>query len=1480
MTKQELIEQTRRSLEAIKEVMPSPIPFELLSEHMNLGERWIKTQYYIDFCTELFDSKSRITFFQHTDQFKCESIGGYSRKAMNEYFVRGQLSYSTCNGYELMEHALENTCPKFSYSVGMGDDKITKIDADAVQLANQKIEMIRDEFGKWLQRLPEDKKQELVDTYNNLYNCYVIRKYNGSHLKLPGIDLSKLGKNETPIELYKSQKDTAWRIICDKGAIVDHEVGSGKAQPLDSQILTPTGWKLMGDIKVGDEVISVDGKATKVIGVFPQGEKDIYRVTMNDGSFTECCEDHLWTVNDTTRKCKGQEWLTLSLKQMLDKEGVIKVPKYGKRCKEGTSVKMKTFYKEMLHGECKRQKWHIPVVQPIEMEEQKVTLHPYLIGALIGDGCLSNGCVGFTKGDVEIIEKLQRLLPENYIMSKVNGDEISYRIIMKDRNGKTNEVHDEIKRLGLNVKSEGKFIPDIYKFNSIENRIQLLQGLMDTDGSAEQKFRNGIPTICSDTYSTCSMQLSNDLTFLIQSLGGVARVHTKIPWFTHKGKRKQGQLSYIFNVSIPSTIKPFTLSRKADLHTPKTKYLPARMISNIEFVGRKQAQCIRVAHESQLYVTDNCIVTHNSLICVIASHEMKRMGIRTKPCILCLKANVQEIVKTYRLAYPQAKVLSPAETDFEKSNRVRLFHEMKNNDWDCIIMTHDQFGKINQDPEIEAEIMNEEVEGLEKDLDTLKTCGYQISRAMKKGLEKRKANLQVALKKIRGKIGSNKDEDINFSDIGIDFLLIDESHKFKNLAYTTRHERVAGLGNQQGNQKALNMLFAIRTLQKRFDSDLQVTFLSGTPISNSLTEMFLLFKYLRPRELARQNISNFDGWAAVFAKKTTDFEFSVTNQIMAKERFRHFIKVPELALFYNEIADFRTKKMINIEEPEMVEELINLTPTDDQQEYIMNLIKFAETGNAEYVDLPPLTESQQVAKMLIATNLAKKMSTDMRLINPILYDDHPNNKVNVCTEMVKKFYDSSMEFKGTQLVFCDIGTPGTSGFELYKELKQKFTYAGIPAEEITFIHDWNERNKHDLFKKMNDGVIRILIGSTDKAGTGLNVQQRVVALHQLDIPWKPAELTQRVGRGVRPGNWGAKLYQDNKVYNFIYATERSLDNYKFTLLKNKQTFISQMKQNELQVRSIDEGSIDEQSGMNFAEYIAVLSGDTTLLEKAKIDKKLAVLEKLKTAHYREISDAKYRLAHKQERILVVEPLLSDLKRDSEQYKARVTRDETGTKENPIEVPACQRTIEEHQQREEEIRKQRALIEENEELQPGERKYQLKELKKQEEEIKDRASLIGEWLIKYHKDYNKDGSEKIGELYGFDLFIEKADNQSQEIESITTKALYGSNNLIHRNKFYAQHPNGGLKYTYNHGVPSFMSARISNRIFLNSLERIENLYDTYYNEHIILIRDIDAISKMEFTAFGKEEELVFLKSESKKLEREISNKINNKQTVGA
>lgn len=825
-------------------------------------------------------------------------------------------------------------------------------------------------------------------------------------------------------------------------------------------------------------------------------------------------------------------------------------------------------------------------------------------------------------------------------------------------------------------------------------------------------------------------------------------------------------------------------------------------------------------------LVDHEVGLGKTLTMVVAAQEMKRLGIVNKPMILVLKANVNQIKETYRKAYPNAKLLGPDENDFTLAKRKRLLHEIKNNNWDCIILTHDQFGKIPQSPEIQREIFQVELDSIEKDLFTLKDMGGELPRTMLKGLEIRKNNLQIKLNTVLQNIEGKKDIGINFKDLGIDHLFVDESHKYKNLTFTTRHDRVAGLGNMRGSQKALNMLFAVRTLQEKFRCDLCVTFLSGTPISNSLTEMYLLFKYLRPNEMKRQQIENFDAWAAVFTRKTVDFEFSVTNEIIAKERFRHFIKVPELAMFYNEITDYKTARHIGLDKPELDEQLINISPTPDQQEFIKNLMAFAKTGDGELIGRPPLTKEEDKGRMLIATNYAKKMSVDMRLINPS-YEDHPNNKVNVCARKIAHLYQLSNEQKGTQIVFSDIGTPKPDAFNIYDALKNKLVNDfSIPENQITFIHDWTDKQKSELFRKMNNGEVRILLGSTEKAGTGLNVQNKVIGIHHLDIPWKPSELEQRNGRGARQGNILAKEVYENKVKNYIYAVEQSLDNYKFNLLKNKQTFISQMKNCELHVRTIDEGAIDENSGMNFSEYIAILSGDTTLLEKSKIEKKIAVLESLRNAHHKEVVRSKFQLENLQSEKKSVYQILVKLTKDESYYKGQLQFDKMGIKLNPIQMDGHNSS--------------------------------------------DHES-IGIYLIKLYATWKpnpgEEDTKRIGSLYGYDLFIR---NQKETYEH---KGVF---EYQYQNVFYAESKETGIKYTWNQGRINIDNPKIAARYFLNAIDRVESLKEKYQknldeiNQNILMLQQL--ISK----PFEKDVELDQLKKDVLKLEREISIKIQTNQ----
>ena len=515
-----------------------------------------------------------------------------------------------------------------------------------------------------------------------------------------------------------------------------------------------------------------------------------------------------------------------------------------------------------------------------------------------------------------------------------------------------------------------------------------------------------------------------------------------------------------------------------------------------------QKDCIWMLKQNGGGIADHEVGTGKTLIMCVAAHEMKRLGLVHKPMIIGLKANVREIAECYRTAYPNARVLYASEKDFAASGRVRFFNDIRNNDWDCIIMSHDQFGKIPQSPELQQRILQAELDTVEENLEVLRSQGKDVSRAMLKGLEKRKFNLQAKLDKVEHAIKSRTDDVVDFRQMGIDHIFVDESHQFKNLTFNTRHDRVAGLGNSEGSQKALNLLFAIRTIQERTGKDLGATFLSGTTISNSLTELYLLFKYLRPKELERQDIRCFDAWAAIFAKKTTDFEFNVTNNIVQKERFRYFIKVPELAAFYNEITDYRTAEDVGVDRPHKNEILHNIPPTPDQEHFIKRLMEFAKTGDATLLGRGKLSETEEKAKMLIATDYARKMALDMRMIDPA-YEDHPDNKASHCARMIAEYYRRYDAQKGTQFVFSDLGTYQSGQWSVYTEIKRKLVEDhGIPAHEIRFIQECkSEKSRKAVIEAMNEGYVRVLFGSTSMLGTGVNAQRRAVAIHHLDTPW-------------------------------------------------------------------------------------------------------------------------------------------------------------------------------------------------------------------------------------------------------------------------------------------------------------------------------------------------------------------------------------------
>lgn len=839
-----------------------------------------------------------------------------------------------------------------------------------------------------------------------------------------------------------------------------------------------------------------------------------------------------------------------------------------------------------------------------------------------------------------------------------------------------------------------------------------------------------------------------------------------------------------------------------DLKTLGGKY-------GIKSVYPSQKDCVWMLLQNGGGICDHAVGTGKTLIMCMAAHEMKRLGMAHKPMIIGLKANVAEIAATYQTAYPNARILYASEKDFSTKNRVSFFNNIKNNDYDCVIMSHDQFGKIPQSPELQRQILQAELDTVEENLEVIRTQGKDVSRGMLKGLEKRKFNLEAKLQKIAYSIEQRTDDVVDFRMMGIDHLFVDESHQFKNLMFNTRHDRVAGLGNSEGSQKALNMLFAIRTIQERTGRDLGATFLSGTTISNSLTELYLLFKYLRPKELERQDIRCFDAWAAIFAKKTTDFEFNVTNNIVQKERFRYFIKVPELAAFYNEITDYRTAEAVGVDRPQKNEILHNIPPTPEQENFIQKLMEFAKTGDATILGRLPLSETEEKAKMLIATDYARKMALDMRMIDPTC-EDHPDNKASHCAKMIADYYKRYDNHKGTQFVFSDLGTYRPGEFNVYSEIKRKLIEDyGIPSSEIRFIQECkNERARKAVIAAMNEGSVRVLFGSTSMLGTGVNAQKRCVAIHHLDTPWRPSDLAQRDGRGVRAGNEIAKLYADNKVDVIIYAVEKSLDSYKFNLLHCKQTFISQLKSGALGARTIDEGAMDEKSGMNFSEYMAILSGNTDLLDKAKLEKKIASLEGERKSFNRGKRDSELKLKSKSEELDGNRAILKGMTADYDKFMSQAKKDKDGNIPNLITLNGLE---------------------------------------------SNNLEVIGKQLQRMAKTERTDGEYKeIGAIYGFPI-------------KVVSETSFENGLPFVDNRFVVE---GHYKYQYNNGHVAKSDPIAAANNFVNALQKIQGYIEQYDSRCRTLEKEIPQLQEIATKVWKREDELKSLKTELAALDRKI------------
>ena len=634
--------------------------------------------------------------------------------------------------------------------------------------------------------------------------------------------------------------------------------------------------------------------------------------------------------------------------------------------------------------------------------------------------------------------------------------------------------------------------------------------------------------------------------------------------------------------------------------------------SHIKFVGMNPEITLR---EHQRNAIAHVLYGGNTLLAhevgagktyemAASAMEAKRLGLCQKSLFVVPNHLTEQWASDFLNLYPNAKLLVARRKDFETANRKKFCARIATGDYDAVIIGHSQFERIPLSFERQERIIQEQIYETLAAINELKVhAGENFSI---KQMEKTRKTLETKLEKLRS--DERKDDVITFEQLGVDRLFVDESHAFKNLFLTTKMRNVAGLSTSEA-QKSSDMFGKCRYLDE-ITGGRGVVFATGTPVSNSMTELYTVMRYLQYSTLQQKKLTHFDCWASTFGETTTAIELAPEGTgYRARTRFAKFFNLPELMSMFKEVADIKTSDQLHLPVPVAKFETVVAKPSEIQKEMVQELSKRAADIHSGIVDA-------SVDNMLCVTNDGRKIGLDVRLMNPMLPDD-PNSKLNVCVQNVLKIWEEGKEQKLTQLLFCDLSTPKNDGnFNVYDDIRKKLIAAGVPENEIEFIHNADtEAKKAALFSKVRSGDVRVLLGSTAKMGAGTNVQSRLVAVHHLDVGWKPSDMTQRNGRIIRQGNMNKEV----KVFN--YVTEGTFDSYLFQTLENKQRFISQIMTSKSPVRSCED--VDEQA-LSYAEIKALCAGNPLIKEKMDLDVQVAKLKVLKADH----QSQKFRLQDK------------------------------------------------------------------------------------------------------------------------------------------------------------------------------------------------------------------------------------------------------------
>ena len=597
----------------------------------------------------------------------------------------------------------------------------------------------------------------------------------------------------------------------------------------------------------------------------------------------------------------------------------------------------------------------------------------------------------------------------------------------------------------------------------------------------------------------------------------------------------------------------------------------------------------------------HCVGAGKTFEMTAAAMESKRLGLCQKSLFVVPNHLTEQWASDFLRLYPGANILAATKKDFEPANRKKFCSRIATGDYDAVIIGHSQFEKIPLSQERQAAIIERQIDEIELAIEQAKKDNGE--RYTIKQMEKSRKALQVRLDKLNDQ--SRKDNVVTFEQLGVDRLFVDESHNYKNLFLYTKMRNVAGIAQTEA-QKSSDMFAKCQYLDE-ITGGKGVTFATGTPISNSMTELYTNMRYLQYGTLQKLGLGHFDAWAASFGETQTAIELAPEGTgYRAKTRFAKFFNLPELIALFKESADIQTPDMLKLPVPEAEYENVVLKPSEFQKDMVASLAERAEAVRDRQVQ--PYEDN-----MLKITNDGRKLALDQRLLNDMLPDEE-NSKASTCVEKAYKIWENTKEQKSAQLIFCDLSTPkGDGTFNVYEDIKNKLMEKGVPENEIAFIHDANtELRKAELFAKVRSGQVRFLLGSTAKMGAGTNVQDRLIALHHLDVPWRPSDIEQQEGRILRQGN------QNDKVKIFRYVTEGTFDSYSWQLIENKQKFIGQIMTSKSPVRSCED--VDE-AALSYAEVKALATGNPYIKEKMDLDIQVSKLKLMKANH----TSQKYRL---------------------------------------------------------------------------------------------------------------------------------------------------------------------------------------------------------------------------------------------------------------